>query len=266
VLDGYRVLAVDFHTHSSTWSDGALTPLGLVMEADRQGLDALAITGHNQVSDSEAGRWFSRLIGGPTVIIGQEILTSQHHVIAAGIHRVVDFRMPLDRQIDDVHAQGGVAIAAHPTSQFWRYYDPVMTRLDGGEICHPLVFGNAGPRSDLERFAERGPIAAIGSSDFHGLGRVGMCRTYVFARDTSAEAIVDAVRLRRTVVYGEDGRSYGDPSLIRRLAAYPDLRRAAAEDRPAGAGDQLSRLTGLLGMLGLVWGQAKRHRHPPRDE
>ena len=40
-LGGYRVLAVDFHTHSSTWSDGAFTPWGLVLEAEHQGLDAI---------------------------------------------------------------------------------------------------------------------------------------------------------------------------------------------------------------------------------
>jgi len=61
-IGGYRVLAADFHTHSSTWSDGALTPFGLVLEAKRQGLDAIAITGHNEVIDAKVGRWFSRLI------------------------------------------------------------------------------------------------------------------------------------------------------------------------------------------------------------
>src|SRR5947207_12872121 len=74
-IGGYRVLAADFHTHSATWSDGALTPFGIVLEARRQGLDAIAITGHNQVSDAKAGRWFSRIAGGPTVLVGQEIVS-----------------------------------------------------------------------------------------------------------------------------------------------------------------------------------------------
>src|SRR6188768_8587 len=52
-LGAYRVLAADFHVHSAAWSDGALTPFGLVVEADRQGLDAMAVTGHNQVSDAK---------------------------------------------------------------------------------------------------------------------------------------------------------------------------------------------------------------------
>src|SRR5439155_27325658 len=36
-IGGYRVLAADFHTHSGAWSDGALTPFGMVLEAERQG-------------------------------------------------------------------------------------------------------------------------------------------------------------------------------------------------------------------------------------
>src|SRR5215471_13553151 len=89
-LGGYRVLAADFHIHSSTWSDGALTPWNLVLEAGRQGLDVIAITGHNQVSDSKVGRWFSKWVDGPTVLVGQEILSPGHHVIGVGTVDVVD--------------------------------------------------------------------------------------------------------------------------------------------------------------------------------
>jgi hypothetical protein len=72
-IGGYRVVAADFHTHSSTWSDGAITPWGLVLEAQRHGLDAIAITGHNQMADSRWGRWFSQQIDGPLVFTGEEI-------------------------------------------------------------------------------------------------------------------------------------------------------------------------------------------------
>src|SRR5262249_25264079 len=60
---GYGVVTADLHTHSSMWSDGALTPWGLVLEAERQGLDAIAVTGHNEVFDAKVARWFSGLVG-----------------------------------------------------------------------------------------------------------------------------------------------------------------------------------------------------------
>jgi predicted metal-dependent phosphoesterase TrpH len=252
-LGGYRVLAADFHLHSSTWSDGALTPWGLVLEAERQGLDAIAITAHNEVADAKVARWFSRLAGGPTVLVGQEILAPWHHVIAVGIDGVVDSRMSVAAEADDVHRQGGVVIAAHPLRSFWPAFDEAaLARLDGAEICHPLIYGSVEDQRAFEAFAARGSFAAIGSSDFHGLSRMGICRTFVFARENSADAIVEAIRAHHTVVYGLDGRAYGDPSLIALAATRPDLRQSATTDPPPTAWDWISRISGLAGLIGLA--------------
>ena len=100
-VGGYRVLAADFHTHSTTWSDGGLTPFGIVLEAERQGLDAIAITGHNQVSDAKAGRWFSRIAGGPTVLVGQEIVSAAAPNVPPKIVNLMD---ALKKSLDTVSA------------------------------------------------------------------------------------------------------------------------------------------------------------------
>ena len=253
VLGGYRVLAGDFHIHSSTWSDGSLTPFGLVLEAERQRLDVIAITGHNEVVDGKAGRWFAERIGGPIVLTGQEIVTHWHHVIAVGIDRVVDWRLPVDDEIDDVHRQGGVAIAAHAVASFSPGFDDAaVERLDGAEICHPIIYDHPDAQAELEAFAARGSLAAIGSSDFHGFGRMGICRTFVFARDASAAAVLDALRAHRTVVYGLGGKAYGDPALIALAATRPELRESATTDAPVGWLDWISRVCGIAGLAGLL--------------
>lgn len=257
VLGGYRVLAADFHVHSSTWSDGALTPFGLALEAERQGLDVIAITGHNQVSDSQAGRWFSERIGGPLVLTGEEVHTVGHHVIALGISRTIDFRHPLAAQLDEIHEQGGVAIAAHPTP-YAPAFDAVLDRLDGAEICHPVIYAVDDGQQQLERFSAEGHFAAIGSSDFHGFSRLGLCRTYVFATDLTAASVLDALRAHRTVVYGLGGRAYGDPDLIRLAATVPRLRDTASTDAPASPLDWLSRVAGVFGLAGVVLTQRRR--------
>jgi predicted metal-dependent phosphoesterase TrpH len=260
-LGGHRVLAADFHVHSSMWSDGALTPWGLVFEAQRQGLDAMALTGHNQVWDGKAARRLSRLVGGPTVLAGQEILGKGHHVIAVGIHTWVDGRLDVSSQIDEVHRQGGVAIAAHPFRSFWPAFDDeAMKRLDGAEICHPIVYGSESAQRELEAFATRGAVAAIGSSDFHGIGRLGMCRTYVFAQDDSPGAILEAVRARRTVVYGRGGKAYGDPDLVRLAEDQPRLRETATDDPRPGWLEWVSRVTGVMGLLGCLAIGSRLHR------
>jgi len=257
-LGGYRVLAVDFHTHSSMWSDGALTPWGLVLEAPRQGLDAFAITAHNETWDAHVGQRFSRMVGGPTVLVGEEIVRPSFHLIAAGITTTVSFMQSAAGAIDEVHRQGGVAIAAHPDEEFWEGFDArAMQRLDGSEICHPSVLvPEFVLKEDVQRtyetFAARAPLAAIGSSDFHGLGPMGLCRTYVFADAVSEQGILDAVRAHRTVVYGRDGRAYGDPALVQLAARAGGLRDREPARDTAGWLDWVSRIAGLLGLAGVI--------------
>ena len=170
ILGGYRVLAADFHTHSSIWSDGTLTPWGLVLEADHQGLDAIAITGHDQTIGAHIGHWYTRTFGGPTILVGDEVLGDNgFHITAAGITDTVRYRRSGGTAIDDIHRQGGIAIVAHPFSDFWPGYDPrVLRGLDGAEICHPAIYALQNGQRELEQFAARAPVAAIGSSDFHG--------------------------------------------------------------------------------------------------
>lgn len=53
----YRVLAADFHVHTFPFNWTTLAPWDIVLEAERQDLDAVAIAGHNHVwvSQSRAG-------------------------------------------------------------------------------------------------------------------------------------------------------------------------------------------------------------------
>jgi hypothetical protein len=259
-LGGFHVLAVDFHTHSSMWSDGALTPWGLVLEAERQGLDAIAITAHNETWDARVGQWFSRAVGGPIVMVGEEIVSPSSHIIAAGISKTVSFRQSAADAIDDVHRQGGVAIAAHPDLDFWEGFDTkAMERLDGAEICHPSALVpdfilREDVQRDYEGFAARAPVAAIGSSDFHGRGPMGLCRTYVFATAVSERGILDAVRAHRTVVYGRD-RAYGDPALVQLAAEAGGFRGREPMHQPPGWLDWVSRIAGVLGLAGAIAGR-----------
>jgi hypothetical protein len=252
VIGGYRVIAGDFHVHSSMWSDSALSPWGLVLEARHQGLDAIAITGHRQTQDAKWGRWFSEVIGGPTVLVGEELPEIPHHLIAVGIERTVDSALDIRAQIDEVHRQGGVAIAAHPGPMFWEGFAPVMDRLDGTEVCHPAIHDIEEAQSAFEGFARRTSAAAIGSSDFHGLGRLGMCRTFLFVRENTASAVIDAIRAKRTVVYGRNGQAFGHPDLIRLAAADGRLPAAARPDYSPSWLDRVSQLLGIAGLAVLV--------------
>lgn len=110
---GYRVLEADFHVHTR-FSDGFLSPFDVVLHARRNGLDAFAITEHNLVYPAKMATWFSHVIGGPTVVVGEEVTTDRLHLIALGVEQRISPYGELGAIVDDVHRQGGLVIAAHP--------------------------------------------------------------------------------------------------------------------------------------------------------
>ena len=186
------------------------------------------------------------------VLVGEEIPEIPYHLVAVGIHTTVDSALTIAEQIDEIHRQGGIAIAAHPGEFFWPGFEPVMDRLDGTELCHPAAFDYPQFRPELEEFAKKTNAAAIGSSDFHGPGRLGLCRTFVFAGEASAEAVLEAIRARRTVVYGRDNHVYGDPELIRIAEADGRLRRLASTEYPVSALGRISQMLGIAGLALIV--------------
>jgi hypothetical protein len=219
----YWVLAGDFHVHAFP-GDGALVPWALREEARRAGLDVFALTNHNNMVAVRLWRQLGGSANGPIVVGGEEITNPAYHLIAVGIGHVVEGTQPAALAVDAVHAQGGVAIAAHPGRRYWNAYDSVMTRLDGAEVAHPAADTDARMREDLLAFsrravAERGHLAAIGSSDVHVVAAMGTCRTYLLVRERTEAGVIDAIRDGRTVAADGEGRLYGDPALVQLVSS-----------------------------------------------
>ena len=256
---GWRIVQADFHVHSF-FGDGTLSPIHLLLEARRRGLDAIAVTNHNQTLVARVTRALSRAIGGPTVLVGEEITAPRWHLIGVGLRDTVSWRQPLETAIDAVHAQGGVAILAHPVHLYRSALtDAARASLDGTEVRHALIDLSPRRRQELEEvFAQvraRHPGAApIGSSDDHGGGGLGQPRTYVFARDASAEAIVEAIRAGRTVAVWH-GEPYGDPALVSMLPALTTPPARSATRTAVG-------FLGWAGVAGLLFGRARANRTP----
>jgi len=233
-VDGYDVLSGDFHVHAFV-GDGGLAPWMLQRQAARVGLDVIAITNHNQTLAGRIGRWAARRSAGPMVIVGEEITARDFHLIGVGIEEAVEWDQPAAAAIDQVHAQGGVAIAAHPLHGFAEGYDErALAQLDGLEAAHPDVLRSAiGPQFEefYQRTLARNPeIAAIGSSDFHMGGPLGWCRTLLLVRERSEAGVIDAIRDGRTVGRCGSERLRGRPELVRLLEPYRDALAPPRED------------------------------------
>jgi hypothetical protein len=128
---------------------------------------------------------------------------------------MIDWRLPVPEAVRAIHAQGGVAIAAHPAPLTWKPLDDASLRaLDGVEVAHPMTDTFPSSRRDLDRFFEQvravNPDAApIGSTDFHATAPIGLCRTYLLTDDRSAAGAIEAIRRGRTVAADQDGHLFG---------------------------------------------------------
>jgi hypothetical protein len=252
---GRRVVQADLHVHTRL-SDGFLSPFEVVLRARAHGLDAIALTEHNSVLPAKVARWFSRRIDGPLVLLGEEVTTNRYHLLVYGIEHTVRPRRDLGAVLDDVHRQGGVAIAAHPNKRYWPALEAHADALDGSEVMHPSAFMSAGSfrHDEMVSFYQRHGGTAVGTSDYHFLKTLGAGRTLLFVDGLDEHSLLAALRAGRTVVELPDGRRF---SSAPKLRAAIEREPLPAHDRglsyePAGWFDGITRLLGWLGLMGLL--------------
>ncbi len=258
---GLFVLEVDLHAHTR-FADGFLSPFDLVLQAKRRTLDVLAITDHNILFPALLGRWFSRAVGGPTILMGEEITTRGYHVHAVGLSAHIDASLPIERVIEEAHQQGAIVIAAHPVKKFWPALVPVRSKLDATEVMHPLAFGGRADGqwrwTEMRDYYEDGlaeghRLTAVGSSDYHFFSPLGVARTLVFAESNSEEHVMAALRAGKTVVFDASGRSYGDPALMAELAREPYAMEPQDYGyRGKGPLDRAARVVAFFAAVGLL--------------
>jgi PHP-associated len=251
---GNTIIAADFHVHS--FPDG-LMPWDIVREARRHRLDAIALTSHNSLRGWRMwvnAPWRPAEAADVIVLPGEELTSSGYHAAIVGLTAVIPWRQPMAAAVAAAHDQGAVAILAHPSGTAIRRVlsDEGLRAMDGVEVAH------AGKTSDRRRdqyldvyrhaLALDPRSAAIGSSDFHYFGPIGLCRTYVFARERTPAGILEAIRSGRTVACDPRGRTEGPADLV---AAVAERCREDAAAPPDGD-TRTSRLGTALTWAGLL--------------
>ena len=200
------MLSVELHAHSELSYDGR-DPVELLLEqAEAVGLDALAVTDHDEIEASLSAAARARehdLVGIP----GMEVSSAAGHVLALGVEELVPAGLPFEETVEHVCELGGIAVVPHPFQSSRHGVAAHVTSAqlasaDAIEVYNSRLFTGRANRQ-AERFAEAHDLPMTAGSDAHIAEMIGQAVTEVDAYHRSAEGILDAIREGRTSVVGK---------------------------------------------------------------
>jgi hypothetical protein len=176
-----ETIDVDLHMHTDHSHDCATPVEVLLATAREQGLGAIAVTDHNEVSGAlEARERAAAMDGAPRVIVGEEVKTAgEGEVIGLFVEERIPRGLTLRETIAEIKRQGGVVYVPHPFDRMHAVPDyehllPVLAEVDAIEVFNPRVAIGAF-NEEAARFAAKYRLPAGAGSDAHvakGLGSV----------------------------------------------------------------------------------------------
>ncbi len=190
---------IDLHIHTSLGGDSLIEPQDLVIRALEVGLDAVCITEHHSYDLSEPFDEVSRETGFP-IFRGMEYRADNGHLLVYGVRVTrgnLPSGLPVQKAVDWVQKNGGVAIPAHPYqhSLAGQYLGDDILKISG-LFAVEVLNGSVPPQGNrrAEQSAERLGINGIGGSDAHGLQVLGKAYTCFPAAVASMEELIAALK------------------------------------------------------------------------
>jgi len=173
---------VDLHMHTDHSPDCATPVEVLLASAREQGLGAIAVTDHNEISGALEARAQAAELGPhpPKVIVGEEVKTAtEGEVIGLFIEEKIPRGLSLKETVAEIKRQGGIVYVPHPFDRMHAVPDyehllEILGDVDALEVFNPRVAISAF-NDEAARFAAKYRLAAGAGSDSHvaqGLGSV----------------------------------------------------------------------------------------------
>jgi predicted metal-dependent phosphoesterase TrpH/glycosyltransferase involved in cell wall biosynthesis len=206
-----KTIDVDLHMHTDHSPDCA-TPVEVLLEtAKEQGLGAIAITDHNEISGALAAREVAEEIGGIKVIVAEEVKTAkQGEVIGLFIEEKIERGMTMAETIAEIRRQKGLVYVPHPFDRLHSVPDyehllDIVDDIDILEVFNPRVALTAF-NEEAERFAAKYRIVPGAGSDSHVAQGLGSVRIRVHDFDGAQEFLeamrtADIVHKHKNLVY-----------------------------------------------------------------
>jgi predicted metal-dependent phosphoesterase TrpH len=182
-------IKADLHVHTTYSSDSIITPKELVFYAKKKGLNAVAVTDHNQVEGAQKIARETDFL----IIPGTEISSLHGHIVGLNVNEVIPRDLRADETVDRIHKAGGVAIACHPYALFKGSIGKhVNAKFDAVETINASSFPFRTAKSKAEKLAERFGLPRVAGTDAH-YGPVIGCAYTIVEAEPNLEAILDAI-------------------------------------------------------------------------
>lgn len=201
----------DIHIHSN-YSDGFPTIEEILHTVQKEtNLDVIAITDHDTIEGAlVAKELMKKKHYRFELIVGEEISSNEGHILGLFLHKRIEPAQSAHETIKQIHAQGGIAIAAHPFyntrmnngKYIWAKGVGAKTLIDEKSHFNAIETVNATPTFEEEnlraKYINRLLLlrAETGSSDAHILQAIG--KGYTLFEGKSAHALKEAILNHQT--------------------------------------------------------------------
>ncbi len=203
--------------------EGLNSPKEIVEYADGIGLDAVAITDHDEFKGAVEAELAARKLD-ITVIKGEEISTKQGHLIGLGLSEFIPPGMSAELTIDFIKSQGGVTVAPHPFDLNNKGIGEHAKKCDAVEAFNAI---NLDRISNIKAtsFCEKNSLPMVAGSDAHWNLMLGYGLTRAKTQGKDEEALLKAVRKGRIEAGGKyvPVKTIQTWSLIRMKRSYQPL-------------------------------------------
>ena len=196
----------DLHVHSCYSKDSSADIDSIIMHAEKNGLDGIAVCDHDTIDGGIACAKRAKELGTNLIIIpGIEIMSSKGHILVLGINENIEPQLSPEKTIKRARELGGVVIIPHPfklTSHGIGYVEGLD--IDAVETLNSRCLDNR-PNRKAKMAAESLNLPQVGGSDAHTPQMVGQAYTEIDVEDDTvdANAILMAIRQGKVCAGGE---------------------------------------------------------------
>jgi predicted metal-dependent phosphoesterase TrpH len=183
-------IKADLHVHTTFSKDSLITPKDIVYYAKKRGLNAVAVTDHDQLEGAYKIAKETDFL----IIPGMEVSSSEGHIVALNVQELIHKGFSAVETVERIHQAGGVAIACHPYVYFKGCLrENVCASFDAIEVINARAFPFKNSVKKAQIAAERFGLSRVAGTDAHYGPQIGYAYTEIEAAEPSVEAIVAAI-------------------------------------------------------------------------